>query len=57
MADLQGKVGEVRMTIQVTRKETGKVEQFDLVGYLNEEQLKEIQNDDDSQHGSPQRGD
>jgi hypothetical protein len=57
MQELQGQVGEVRMTIQVKRKETGKVEEFDLVGFLDEDQLKEFQNGSDPQHGSTQRSD
>lgn len=32
MADLQGQIGELRMTIQVTHAETGKVEEFELIG-------------------------
>lgn len=39
---LQGQVGEVRMTMQITRKETGKVEEFELIGFVNEEQLKQL---------------
>ena len=43
MIELGGKVGEVAMTLQITRKETGKTEEVQLVGYLNEEQLKALQ--------------
>ena len=32
MSDLKGQVGEVRMTIQVTRKDTGKVDEYQVVG-------------------------
>ena len=32
MADLPGREGELRFTVEVTRKATGKVERFDLVG-------------------------
>lgn len=39
MAHLQGPVGELRFTIEVTRKDTGKVEKYDMVGtaYLEDE--------------------
>jgi len=43
MIELGGKVGEVAMTLQITRKETGKVEEVQLVGYLDENQLKALQ--------------
>ena len=45
MADLQGNVGELKLTVQVTRKETGKVEEIELVGFVNPEQLKQLQAD------------
>lgn len=32
MSDLQGQIGEIRMTISVTRAETGLVEHYELVG-------------------------
>ena len=43
MADLLGQVGELRFTIQVTRKETGKVETVEMVGFLDAEKLAELQ--------------
>ena len=43
MIELGGKVGEVVMTLQITRKETGKTEEVQLVGYLDEEQLKALE--------------
>jgi hypothetical protein len=57
MSDLQGQVGELRFTVKVTRKETGKVEEVKLVGYFDEEKLKELQNGSDSLNSSPQRCD
>lgn len=45
MPDLNGAVGELRMTLEVTRKETGKVEQVEMIGFVNEEQLKQLQAD------------
>lgn len=44
MAELQGQVGELRFTVEVTRAETGKVETYELVGKITDEQLKEIEN-------------
>jgi len=43
MIELGGEVGELRFTVQVTRKETGKVEEYQLVGFLDEDKLKELQ--------------
>jgi hypothetical protein len=44
MSELSGQVGELRFLVQVTRKETGETENYDLVGFLDEDQLKELQN-------------
>jgi hypothetical protein len=56
MSDLVGAVGEVQMTIQIKRKETGKVEEFKLTGFLNEDQLKELQNGSNTLNGSAKCG-
>lgn len=45
------------MTLEIKRKETGKVETVELVGFLDEQKLKELQNGSDTQHSSPQRCD
>jgi hypothetical protein len=42
MSDLVGQPAELHMTIQVTRKETGKVEEFQLVGYCSESEAEEL---------------
>jgi hypothetical protein len=45
-SNLEGKVGEVRMTVEVKRAATGLTETHELVGYLDAEQvekLKEVQ--------------
>ena len=47
--NLQGQPGELRMTIEIKRKETGKVETFELVGHADPEQLKQIL---ENEHGS-----
>jgi len=57
MIALSGQMGELRMTVQITRKDTGKVEQVELVGYLDEDKLKELQNGGNPQHSSPERSD
>jgi len=48
MIELSGQIGEVRMQVQITRKETGAVENYELVGFLDEDQLKELQNGSDT---------
>jgi hypothetical protein len=40
---LQGQPGELRFTVQITRKESGKVEEVELVGFLDKDKLKELQ--------------
>lgn len=57
MADLNGQTGELRFTVQITRKATGKVEEVELVGFIDEDKLKEIQNGSNPLDSSPQRGD
>lgn len=42
MNQLRGAVGELRATVHVTRKATGKVETYELVGGLNLEQLEAV---------------
>ena len=44
MISLAGQPGEVRFTVQVTRAETGKIETYDLVGFLDEDKMKELKN-------------
>lgn len=43
MADLQGKIGELKFTLQVTRKETGLTEEVEMIGFIDDEKLKELQ--------------
>lgn len=42
MANLTGQLGELRMTMQIKRKETGKVEEYELVGSATKEQAQEL---------------
>ena len=57
MTALAGQVGELRFTVQITRKDTGKVEEVELVGFLDEDKLKELQDGGNSLNSSPERGD
>ena len=57
MIALSGQMGELRMTLQITRKETGKVEEVELIGFLDEEKLKELQIGSHSLDSSTERGD
>ncbi len=43
MSQLQGQVGELKMAVQITRKETGKVEEVELTSRIDSEQLKQLQ--------------
>lgn len=42
MSDLKGQGGELRCTVTVTRKATGKVETYDVVSTITEEQAQEL---------------
>ena len=42
MSEIKGPGGELRATIHITRKETGKVETYELVGRTSPEQHAEI---------------
>jgi hypothetical protein len=55
MPELSGQIGELRFTVEIKRKDTGKVEQYELVGFLDEDKLKELQSGSNSLDGSTQR--
>ena len=57
MTALSGQMGELRFTVEIKRKDTGKVEQYELVGFLDEDKLKELQSGGNSLDGSTQRCD
>lgn len=57
MINLSGQAGELRFKLKITRKETGKVEEVELIGYLDDEKLKELQNGSHSLDSSKERGD
>lgn len=43
--ELKGQLGELRFTVTVVRKDTGKVETFEMFGVVDAEQPKEIDGD------------
>lgn len=56
MSNMQGQLGELRMTVQITRKATGKVEEVELTSSItdlptHEQLLKELPNGSHTQHG------
>ena len=55
MIQLEGAVGELTFNVQVTRAETGQVENYTLVGYIDEAKLKELQHGSDTLDSGPQR--
>jgi len=50
MTDLNGQIGELRFTIEIKRKETGKTEVVELVGYLDADKLKGLTDGSNTQH-------
>lgn len=42
MADLAGQMGELRFKVQITRKDTGKVEEYDLVGKITADEAAQL---------------
>jgi len=57
MPELSGQIGELRFTVEIKRKDTGKVEQYELVGFIDEDKLKELQIGSLPLDGSTQRCD
>lgn len=63
MSNLQGPPGELRFTVQITRKQTGKVEEVELIGHITADeagqpgQIQEQPDGRDPLDSSPQRGD
>ena len=58
MTEAKGGGGELRAVVTITRKETGKVEEFELVGHATQEQVEQLkeQNHGNPQHSSTERG-
>lgn len=42
-ANLKGAAGKVTMTVQVTRAATGKVEEYQLTGYVTQDQADALE--------------
>jgi hypothetical protein len=57
MPELSGQVGELRFTIEITRKETGKTETVEMVGFLDEQKLKELQDGSNPLRSGTERSD
>lgn len=43
MSALMGQAGELTFTVQITRKDTGQVEEHQLVGFITAEQVEALQ--------------
>ena len=43
--NLAGHIGELRLMLEVKSAETGEVRQVEMVGFANEDQLKQLQAD------------
>ncbi len=55
MSELKGQLGELKMTVQITRKDTGKVDEVELTSRINDQEtheklLKEYGNGSHPQH-------
>lgn len=57
MVALSGAVGDLRFQIQVTRADTGKIETYELIGRIDQDQLEEICDGSDPFDGSAQCSD
>ena len=57
MSDLSGQVGELRFTVSVIRGDTGKVENYELVGRIAENQFKELIDGSHTLDSSTERSD
>tara|TARA_R110000868_G_scaffold304583_1_gene565703 strand:+ start:253 stop:423 length:171 start_codon:yes stop_codon:yes gene_type:complete len=55
--NLVGPTGELRFTIEIKRKDTGKIDTFNLVGQVTDAQLKEIQDGSHTLDSSEERSD
>lgn len=50
MINLTTEPAELRFTLKVTRKETGKVESFEMIGHTNPDAIKKLI--EENNHGS-----
>jgi hypothetical protein len=51
MADLQGQGGELRMTLEIKRAATGKVETVELVGRMSDGEAEQFGLKEEAKHG------
>jgi len=49
MPELNGQPGEMSFTLQITRAATGEVEEYQMVGFLDPEQLKQLETEQKEQ--------
>lgn len=47
MSDVKGVPGEVRFTVSVTRKDTGKVDTYEMVGAVDPADLEKLKENSD----------
>ena len=47
MSELNGQVGELRFNVSVMRKDTGKVETYELVGAIDAKDLEKLKGQSD----------
>lgn len=57
MADLQGQFGELKIRLEIKRADTGKVEEVELIGFLDEDKYKEFLNGSHPLDSSTERSD
>ena len=48
---------KIKLNVKVVEKDTGKVEEYDIVGTLNDDQLKELTNGSDALDSGTERSD
>jgi len=56
MSELIAQPGELRFTVTIKRKATGKIETFEMVGHADPEQLKQILEEEQDNGHNPQHG-
>lgn len=56
MPDLEGQIGQLRFTVNITRKD-GQTQTVELVGFIDEKQLQEFTHERHPFDSSPERGD
>ena len=57
MIELQGQAAELRFTVEIKRKDTGAIEQYNLIGHIDADKLKELQDGSHPLDNGPRHGD